>query len=193
MSPSIAALDVGLSPWPPCRRPLLHSKVLSQKSNQYCFCDCHYFPSLLPSFLSLFFPFLSYYTVDKICFPFIVIAKYWQYSPCSTVQPWVHLTINTLCLPLHHPLLPFPSLHLLVTSLYLWVCIFLYSLLCDILRFCKWYHTVFVFHILLSIIHFMLLQMALFHSFYSWVTFHRSWWLNGKKICLSRRRCRFKT
>jgi len=91
----------------------------------------HYFPCFPPSFLPAlpprsFFPFLSY-TIVKDCFPFIVITKYWLYSPCCAIHPWAHLTPETLYLQLLQLCIaPSPLHSSLVTSrlFYLWAPIF---------------------------------------------------------------------
>ena len=88
----------------------------------------HYFPSFPASYLSLSLSyFLSYYTIVKFCFPFILITEYWLYSPCCTIHPWAHLTPETLYLQLLQLCIaPSPLHSSLVTSrlFYLWAPIF---------------------------------------------------------------------
>ena len=137
-----------------------------------------FFPATSPSC-----PVLSYYTTDKICFPITVITKYWQHSPFVTYILELSLHLS-LCLTLHH-LCSFPSPPPIRQEIVnvLQICETLFSLespFCRVLRFCKWYCTLFVFLILFSIICFMLLQMVLI-SFFIWLRNIPLRWLSGKE------------
>ena len=79
------------------------------------------------------------YSILKGYFPFIVIMKYWLYSPWRTVHLWVYLISSSLYLPLlllhpsfvpsHPPLLAMSlfSISVSLFLLYLLVCFIFYT------------------------------------------------------------------